>query len=527
MNNFYALIYLTDFLKDNFQNYKFSFSYSPFKDIWEGYIHSETVTKRLVFSANPTETALFLDKDRPAKKSNVTTFFEILSDDFIQDFSLAEGDRIMTIHFKSERKLMFLLFGNHPNIFLIEDGLIRESFKNNQDNKGKTPPQPRPVTNPKIPKDGISPKKAIIKTDPAFPRHLIQPIIEHFDLENKSTSEIYELTRQLTEQMKSIPEFRVLEDGNLCLIPSSTLPVKNMKVFPNVNEAIRFVYYQTSRERRLSNKVQSIKPGIDQALKRTQSTIKQLKQADKGVERAQTYEQYGHILMAHAHEKSEGQSSITLSNFYDDNKPVEIPIKPELSIADNAQYYYEKSSKALRNVKESKRRLKEMEEVKKELESLLNSFANIEKIYEFDEWMKDHENELKELGILSGKQQAESLPYRKLSIDNYEVWVGKNAKSNDRLTSDAHKEDIWLHARGVAGSHVAIRMNNQKDYPPKSVILRAAAVAAWNSKARGSKLVPVIVTKRKYVIKPKGAPAGAVRLQREQVEMVEPQKNPA
>uniref|UniRef100_UPI003568162F NFACT RNA binding domain-containing protein n=1 Tax=Fodinibius sp. TaxID=1872440 RepID=UPI003568162F len=89
-------------------------------------------------------------------------------------------------------------------------------------------------------------------------------------------------------------------------------------------------------------------------------------------------------------------------------------------------------------------------------------------------------------------------------------------------TSLAHKEDIWLHARGVGGSHVVIRMGNQKDYPPKRVILQAAGYAAFYSKARGMKTAPVMYTKRKYVRKPKGSPPGSVVLEREEVEMVPP-----
>src|SRR5690625_5917299 len=67
-------------------------------------------------------------------------------------------------------------------------------------------------------------------------------------------------------------------------------------------------------------------------------------------------------------------------------------------------------------------------------------------------------------------------------------------------------------------------MENSSGYPPREVLLRAAAWAAWYSGLRGSSLVPVIVTKRKYVTKPKGAPAGSVRVEREEVEMVTPEE---
>ena len=82
-----------------------------------------------------------------------------------------------------------------------------------------------------------------------------------------------------------------------------------------------------------------------------------------------------------------------------------------------------------------------------------------------------------------------------------------------------------MHARGVPGSHLVIRMKNNKNMPDAQLIEEAASFAAFHSKAKGSKLVPVIFTKRKYVRKPKGAAPGAVLVQKEEVVIVEP-KNP-
>ena len=43
----------------------------------------------------------------------------------------------------------------------------------------------------------------------------------------------------------------------------------------------------------------------------------------------------------------------------------------------------------------------------------------------------------------------------------FPVWIGKNARSNDKLFNLAHKEDIWLHAKSVSGSHVIIRAHQK------------------------------------------------------------------
>jgi len=525
MNNFYTLIYLTEELKAKCTGSKFQFSLSPHKDVWDAYLNRENDFFRIRFSAHSAETALFPDKYRPAKKSNITHFFNELTQHEITNVVLAENDRFVTIHFHSCFELQFQLFGNHPNVYLIKEGIIVDSFKNPDTNSGREVQKPRKAPKPKDLKDSMSAKQAILATDIKFPRHLIKHVIDHYKLQDKSPQECRKVTKKLTGAMMQRPEYRIAASGNICLVPEDLLPISNIKKTSSISEAIRYVYYKTSEQRRLSSKKSSVEPALDKQINKLRSIIKQLKQADKGFDRAEKYEQYGHILMAHAHEKIDaGTSDVEFENFYDQNKKVKIPVKPHLSLAENAQYYYDKSSDTLKNIEESKRRLKEARQEYEKVKNLKSSFKTIEKVYEFEEWYSEHEDDLKATGVLSKATANESLPYRRAKIDDYEIWIGKNAKSNDQLTSAAHKEDIWLHARGVGGSHVVIRMDNQKEMPPKNVILRAASIAAWNSKARGSGLAPVIVTKRKYITKPKGAPAGTVRVMKEEVEMVPPKK---
>lgn len=527
MNNFYALIYLTEVLKNKCKGQTFQFSTSPHKDVWDCYLSENNSRFRLKFSTNPEETALFIDSDRPPKKSNTIDFFEVLSGKSVRKVFMAENDRFITILFDEDYSLMFQIFGNTPNIFLIQDDTIIESFKSPDDFEGKTPPEPRKGSKPKTPKPDDSAKRVITKLDNKFPRHLIPLIIDEYQLKEKSIPEIKEVVDKLIDAMLNRPEFRVLESGNLCLIPEDLLPAENLKVFENVNDAIRHAYYKASNERRLESQRQSIKPKIERIINKYESTIEQLKHADKGLKRADKYEKYGHILMAHAHEKNEFNESVTFPDLYNPDEKIKISLKPKLSLAENAQYYYEKANKSRRNVEESKRRLSEIKKKLENLKELQKSLNDINKIYQFRDWYKENEEALFEAGVLKAQTEKKTPPYRILEIDGYTVWVGKNAKSNDQLTTDAHKEDVWMHARGMSGSHVVIRMDNHKEMPPKKTLLKAASVAAWNSKARGSGLAPVIITKRKYVVKPKGAPAGAVRVNREEVEMVKPQKIPS
>jgi len=78
---------------------------------------------------------------------------------------------------------------------------------------------------------------------------------------------------------------------------------------------------------------------------------------------------------------------------------------------------------------------------------------------------------------------------------------------------ESDRNDLWLHAKDVAGSHVIIRLPKYiKDIHqvPDRTLEEAALLAAYYSKARGGEKVPVDYTFRQNVRKPKGAKPGRV-----------------
>ncbi|MBW2527051.1 MAG: DUF814 domain-containing protein [Deltaproteobacteria bacterium] len=113
-------------------------------------------------------------------------------------------------------------------------------------------------------------------------------------------------------------------------------------------------------------------------------------------------------------------------------------------------------------------------------------------------------------------------PYRTLSIDGWEVLVGRGADDNDYLTFEvATPADLWMHVGDVPGSHVVIRNSTGSDVPSE-VVAKAAEVTAWFSKARGQRKVEVDYCSAADVIKPKRAPAGEVELRRFRSIKVQP-----
>jgi predicted ribosome quality control (RQC) complex YloA/Tae2 family protein len=106
--------------------------------------------------------------------------------------------------------------------------------------------------------------------------------------------------------------------------------------------------------------------------------------------------------------------------------------------------------------------------------------------------------------------------------DGWEIWVGRSARANDTLSLKlARPRDLWFHVAGSPGSHVIVRRDSGEGDPPRSVLERAAALAAWHSKARDARgKVPVHWCEAGDVGKARGAPAGQVRLRRYEVMRV-------
>ena len=129
-----------------------------------------------------------------------------------------------------------------------------------------------------------------------------------------------------------------------------------------------------------------------------------------------------------------------------------------------------------------------------------------------DAELEEIRRELQEGGYIkadTGKRkmkQGKLPPMRFESTDGYPIYVGRNNRQNDELTfKSARKDDIWLHASKVHGSHVIISCGGTT--PPDDTITQAAQLAAHYSESIGGQNLPVDVTPVKQVKKiPNGKP---------------------
>jgi predicted ribosome quality control (RQC) complex YloA/Tae2 family protein len=109
-----------------------------------------------------------------------------------------------------------------------------------------------------------------------------------------------------------------------------------------------------------------------------------------------------------------------------------------------------------------------------------------------------------------------------LSYSGWKVLAGRSDADNDHLSFKlANPDDWWFHVRGMPGSHVILQAPPGND-PDRETLTRAAAIAAYHSKARQAGVVAVSCTRARDVTKPRDAPAGSVQIRKEMVFKVRP-----
>jgi predicted ribosome quality control (RQC) complex YloA/Tae2 family protein len=119
------------------------------------------------------------------------------------------------------------------------------------------------------------------------------------------------------------------------------------------------------------------------------------------------------------------------------------------------------------------------------------------------------------------------LPRRYRTTEGWEVLIGKSNLGNDHLTHRlARPEDYWMHVHGAAGSHVVLRRGKGPNEPSKATIEEVAGWAAFYSQAKNAGTVPVTVTQKKYVSKPRKSPAGLAHVLRSKTVFARPTEPP-
>ena len=245
---------------------------------------------------------------------------------------------------------------------------------------------------------------------------------------------------------------------------------------------------------------------IERCVKKLDLQLKQMKDTQK----MDKYKLYGELLHTYGYNAKEGDKSITVINYYN-NEELTIPLDATLSATDNAKKYFDKYSK-LKRTKEALETY--IAQSKDSLEHLKSMDAALF-IAENESDLNEIRKELCEYGFIkknaNNKKEKfqKSKPLHFIDDNGFDIYVGKNNYQNDELTFKfATGNDWWFHTKEIHGSHVIVKCNNTT--PPDSTFEYAAELAAYYSSGRNTPKVEIDYSQKKNIKKPQKAAAGFV-----------------
>ncbi|MBQ8796743.1 MAG: NFACT family protein [Oscillospiraceae bacterium] len=285
-------------------------------------------------------------------------------------------------------------------------------------------------------------------------------------------------------------------------------------------------YIVRDRKEAMRQKSQAVRKTVNNLCQRLRRKMAAQEQELEKTYDRERLRQLGDILTANIHRVAKGQTSVEVEDFYDEEmNTITVSLSPLLSPQQNAAKYYKDYTRMKNAEKELTRQLELGEQELTYLESVLEELNRADT----DAQLEEIKQELQSGGYVRADSKkrmkvAKSQPMRFESTDGYPVYVGRNNRQNEELTfKSARKDDIWLHASKVHGSHVIISCGGTT--PPDDTVTQAAQLAAYYAETVGGQNIPVDVTAVKQVKKAPGAKPGMVIYHTYKTVIVNPYKD--
>jgi predicted ribosome quality control (RQC) complex YloA/Tae2 family protein len=440
---------------------------------------------RLLLSAEPDVTRLHAARARPARGGPASGFQQALRG-ALEGARLAAiegvpGDRVVALRFETAtgaERLVAELTGRHGNLFLVgPDGIIRASAgRNLSQRRALVPGKPwvAPAPRPPAAERDAGPPPA-----PGGP---------------------------------PAPEEEALR----------FVPVAGER-FP-LSAAIEEAYAAREEERLLAEGRRRLREPVRAAAASATRALAKLAEEAARVPAAEADRRTADLLKANLRLVRRGMSEVVVTEWTEEGpREVTIALDPTVPARQNLERAYRRYRRIADSAARVAARAAEVRAREAALRALL---ARIETAAAGD--LDRLEKEARRLAAgprpapaPRRRGEAPAAPYRTFrSLAGIALLVGRGAAQNDALTLRvARGNDLWLHARGLPGAHVVVRLDRGKA-PDQETLLDAAHLAAHFSDARGAPQVEVAWTRAKHVKKAKGAAPGAVTYSQERVMLL-------
>ncbi|GAB3857474.1 hypothetical protein GCM10028822_31210 [Hymenobacter terrigena] len=508
--NYYFLRQLAPALTERLRGYRVAVCFTQEKDELVVGLTNGTAEFWLKAQLGANFPALALPETFQRARANSVDLFPNMLGQQVETVVAWPQDRVLQVNFRSGARLVFKLYGPRPNaIFRAAPDGKAQLFHQKLLADADLRPQSTTTTPPTAGK--LPPPLADLPL-----RYLRENGYDEAPSETRTR-----LVNQVLGKLEKPAHYYIVQlDGRTRL---SLLPIGEvLETFAGddpVGALRRFVPMALGR-RALEMETKQLRQLLERRADEAGTAAAHARQRLHALAHEAGYRHTADLIMAHLHEIPAGATQIEVLDFYT-NQPKTIKLKRTEKPQLTAENLYRKG----KNQQIEERQLAERI-ARREAEAL----TALERLEEMDTqpalaelrglrtWRKQHGLD----PTPTAAKAATELPFKVFEDRGFTILVGRNAVNNDLLTQKyAHKDDLWLHAKDVTGSHVVIRHKSGQPVP-EPVVEHAAMLAGWYSRRQHDTLCPVTVTPKKFVRKPKGALPGQVVVERERVVLVKP-----
>ena len=442
----------------------------------------------------------FTSQFQRAKKNSIDLFEEMIQQ-VILSVAVVPFDRSFYFDLSNGQKLLFKLHGNRSNIILLgdkENSIFKTRLKNDY-----------AVTIPSISKDidtDLKDDHSLESAEKVAGKEVRNYLEEEFDYGSLPVNDKRNVLKELIREIDRNP-ICILNENKPGI---SLLNKECRRSYNDPLDASNELFREFVSGFLLSREKEKMINMLTSRIRQSQNYIKKSRSKLDEIKNRRKYDEIANIIMANLHQIPANARKVELYDFYTESQ-IKIKLNPRLTPQKNAEQYYRKAKNESLESKKILENIRQKEKLIKDLQEEIKTINQIENLREIKKRFNKNTN-----------TTEKTLPYKAFHFQGYEIRVGKNAAANDTLTLRfSSKNDLWLHAKDVAGSHTIIKRDHKSNVP-KPVIEYAAGLAAFFSKRKTDTLCPVIVTERKFVRKGKGLPPGQVNVEKEEVIMVPP-----
>jgi predicted ribosome quality control (RQC) complex YloA/Tae2 family protein len=345
-----------------------------------------------------------------------------------------------------------------------------------------------------------------------------------------SVDRLWTALREICEVLRTGSFAPTLYEGEGRVAAFSAIPLRvyagvHARPAASMSQAVARYYEGIVEAGPLQEQRRTLAASVQTALRKAESALERNREALTQARAAERLRVMGELLLAYGSRVRPGDTAVALPDHTAGGAEVVVPLDPTVTPVENARRLFRRYQKARAGAGVLPERIAQLEA---EGRMLREALVQIGAATSADELWEVHAD-LAARGVLRrgprSQPAAHAGPRRFRTPDGSLVLVGRSARENERVTFHlAGPDDLWFHARGVAGAHVVLKASGT---PSEAGVTAAAQIAAYYSEGRHTGRVAVDCVARKHVRRRRGGSSGEVTYEEERTLLVPPALPPS